>query len=207
MNSPPSTDHDLYTAIDNLIANSADAPNLLLEDYLRALLRLSRLHADAEWLLPEEFIALLSRAFVEEAEPYDPAWRESYRRDAEALRGFARFESRLLGQIVDLREMREAGILDQKWAELGVDAPRGGRWFNLAPPLYLECAATAIDRWEKGEVVGNEILPGMVLALAPHTDGNVVERRTEECSIRIHAVEKIAWEQFANFLWFGQIYE
>jgi hypothetical protein len=207
MNSPPSTDHDLYTAIDNLIANFLDAPDLALEDYLRALLRLSRVHVAAEWLLPGEFIALLSRAFVEEAEPYDPAWGELYRRDAGALRSFARFESRLLQQIVDLREMRDAGILDQKWGELGVDAPRGGRWYNLAPPLYLECAAAAINRWEKGKIVGNEILPGMVLNLAPYAGGNAVECRTDDISIPIYAVEKIAWEQFADFLWFGQHYE
>ena len=60
-----------------------------------------------------------------------------------------------LRQIVDLREMRDAGMLAKKWIELGIDAPRGGRWFNFEPVQYLECAAAgSIGGWEPGDATG-----------------------------------------------------
>jgi hypothetical protein len=53
----------------------------------------------------------------------------------------------LMHQIVDLRQMREAGILDlpasDRW--LGVRAPSGRTWFNYTIGDYLEPTARHLD--------------------------------------------------------------
>jgi hypothetical protein len=157
-------------------------------------------------LTAEEFVEVLAEGFTAEPLPYDNRWGDAYCADTEGMIGFAKFEATIVQQIVDLREMREAGILEGEWIGLGVDAPRGGRWYNFDPRQYLECAAEgAIGGWESGDPTGRGFVLGPVAVL--NADGTIGSADPRELEPRVFPVPRVTWEQFADFLICGQAYE
>jgi hypothetical protein len=205
------TNRELYLAIGALVNDPARARRADLEEYLRALLRGCRTYAGANDISAEQFLAVLERAFVDDPLEYDPAWAAAY--DAgitdpggNELDGFAGFEAVLLRQIVDLREMREAGILDRKWIELGEDAPRGGRWYNFHPRTYLECAAAgSMGGWEPGDDTGRGFVNGEVAVMDDQR--NVTSADPRDVDRPVHALGRVTWNDFADFVYCGQVYE
>jgi hypothetical protein len=203
----PSTNRDIYRAITDLTEDPTRAPARDLEEYLRALLRLCRDRRTAPALSIEDFLAMLAGAFVAAPLPYDPAWADGYDRDVTDADGeYTKFEATLLRQVVDLREMRQAGILDGEWIGLGVDAPRGGRWFNFDPRQFLECAtAGAVGGWKPGDLTGRDFVPGPLAAL--DADGNLRSADPRDVPHPVRPLDAVTWGQFEDFLYCGQIYE
>jgi hypothetical protein len=87
----------------------------------------------------------------------------------------------ILWQIVDLRDMDEAGMLRNEDRYFGIDAPRGNRWYNFDPMTYLECAAAGTYR-------GFTTPPDI-------PDDPVFE------------IEEVSWDDFTRFLRAGAFYE
>jgi hypothetical protein len=165
-----------------------------------------RSHRGVNALTGEKFIEVLAQSFTAAPLPYDLRWGDDYRADTEEIAGFAKCEATILQQVVDLREMRDAGILDGKWIGLGVDAPRGGRWYNFDPRQYLECAAAgAIGGWEPGDPTGRDFVTGPVAILNP--DGTIGSADPRGMETPVYRVVRVTWEQFADFLVCGQVYE
>jgi len=200
-----STNRDIYLAIGAFRNDPALPADRTLEDYLRALLVLCQAHRDAAAVTVEDFLDLLRRAFVETPADFDVRWGNSGNAADDAA-GFAAFESVLLAQIVDLHEMREAGILDGKLIYFGVRSPRGRQWFNFDPRGYLECAATgSLGGWEPGDPGGRDFVPGPVATLDP--EGKIVSADPRDLERPIQSISQVSWQQFADFLYCGQIYE
>ena len=120
----------------------AHATNRTLEEYLRAVLGLVGAHCDTppSYRL---FAEILAQAFDAETigvkcGPFD---RSSAR--LEPTDEYAKLIDRLVEQVVDLRQMRDAGQLDlpagEQW--LGLRAPSGRQWFNVTVFAYLEPTA------------------------------------------------------------------
>lgn len=157
-------------------------------------------------LTAHEFVEVLANGFTTDPLPYEARWGDEYGAEVDGLDGFSKCEATILQQVVDLREMREAGILDGEWIGLGVDAPRGGRWYNFDPRQYLECAAAgAIGGWEPGDPTGRDFVPGPVAVINAH--GNITSADPRELERPIHPVVRVTWGQFAHFLECGQMYE
>jgi hypothetical protein len=205
------TNRELYLAIGELVNDPARARRADLEEYLRALLRCCRQHAGADDISAEQFLAMLEGAFVEDPLDYDPAWTAAYdawMSDAGGNEpvGFVGFEAVLLRQIVDLREMREAGILDREWIEFGEDAPRGGRWYNFHPRAYLECAAAgSMGGWEPGDATSRNFVNGEVAVL--DDEGNVTSADPRDVDRPVRPLGRVTWNDFADFIYCGQVYE
>ena len=169
------------------------------------MLGVCRRDCDKSSLTVDEFIAVLSQSFTEPALTYESDWALKYdeRPDGE---GYAVFEATLRRQIVDLREMRLAGTLDQKWIELGVNAPRGARWYNFTPSGYLECAAAgSVGGWEPGDDTGRQFVPGKVAVL--QEDGSIGEANPEDLARDVCEIAEVTWTQFEDFIFCGQVYE
>jgi hypothetical protein len=200
------TNRELYFEIGELVNDPARARRVDLEGYLRALLRCCREYAAADDISAEQFFAVLERAFAEDPLDYDPAWATVYDRHGKDRGGYSGFESVLLRQIVDLREMRASGILERKWIELGADAPRGGTWFNFHPRTYLECAAAgSIGGWEPGDATGRDFVNGEVAVL--DDQGNVTSADPRDVDRPVHPLGRVTWDDFADFVSCGQVYE
>lgn len=173
------TNHDLYDAICALAEKHAQADRLL-EAYLSALWQLGGNCRQESALTVDQFFQMLSEAFVAPVPNFDETWR-SCAGDSEESEGFTGWEVVIQRQIVDLREMDEAGLLQDKYRELGLTSPRGRPWFNFDPCSYLQCGTQAIlDSRQAGDT-GSEIDEFEVTA--------------------------ISWELFREFSWCGQIYE
>jgi hypothetical protein len=199
------TNRDIYLAITKLIVDFRSRPPRGLEEYLRALLRECRSRKHLPALATAEFLTVLERAFSTEPLAYDPAWAVRTGDRSDDPGGFASFEATLLRQIAALHQMREQGLLDSKGAEFGVDGP-GGRWYNLEPRSYLECATQGtIGGWEPGDPTGRVFVPGEVAVL--DASGQVTSADPRSLPRRIYPVDHVTWELFSDFLMCGQMYE
>ena len=208
------TNRDLYLFICGLRDVTAYGERDL-EQYLRALWQLGTRHKAEEALSLGRFAELLEAAFRESAPAFDPVWRhiadayqirfaelvESAARDSAtafdesawrdiAGAGFSGWQDTILWQIVDLRDMDEAGMLRHKDRYFGIDAPRGDRWYNFDPMTYLECAtAGACGGFRAGDESGRI-----------KSDPNAPDDP-------IFAISHIDWDAFSAFLRAGQSYE
>jgi hypothetical protein len=140
-----------------------------LEEYLSALWQLAGAHREGAALPVALFAELLEAAMVAEVPPYQPEWEQawqpagvlaaeaedhSYEAAQAADEGtwFPGFERVILRKIVDLHELRAAGAFEDELRYFGLDAPRGGRWYNFDPLTFLECAtAGSFDAWPAPE--------------------------------------------------------
>jgi hypothetical protein len=199
------TNRDLYLFVADLCQKHADNDRTL-EDYLKALWQLGSAEQARGPLPLPRFAALLDEALRAHAPPFDPSWSQSYRRDPHGLDGYAHWEQTILGQIVDLHEMREAGTLADDLRYFGVDAPRGLRWYNFDPLTFLECAvAGTFDGWQSGDPTGRVHVPGPVAVL--DGTGRISSADPAELDEPTVAVDPISWDTFAEFLGSGQWYE
>ena len=202
------TNQELYRAIGELGERYA-ASGRALEQYLSALLGLARQHcceSVPESLSPFDFIRLLSEAFTAEPLTFEAKWREEYSALNAELPGYAGWEAVLLQQVVDLREMDEAGTLDNPHRYFGVNAPRGSKWVNFDPVTYLECAmAGSFGGWEPTESTGRQFVPGQVAIM--DSQGNVQSVDPQSVERPIVMLTQISWEEFQEFLVCGQTYE
>lgn len=121
-------------ALYQLVTGLSNEKNRSLEKYLRALLGLVR-------KVPSPSLDEIARCLVEAMQapplPFEASWiglAESLRDKDEPT-----WEETLLGQIVDLSQMKTAGTLEDKERYLGANAPSGARWYNYDPLTYLEC--------------------------------------------------------------------
>src|SRR5262249_23583789 len=161
-----------------------------LEDYLRALWQLGARHAAEEMLSLGAFATMLETAFRETPPPFDPSWRNIAEPDLTKTMGFQGWQQTILWQIIDLRDMDEAGMLRDEMRYLGIQAPRGTDWYNFDPLTYLECAAAGAFG---GFRAGDE--SGRIKAVPSSPDDPVFE------------IPQVTWDAFTRFLWAGQLYE
>lgn len=119
-----------------------------LEEYLRAILSLlNQRSSTASWLA---FAELLRDGFLETPAAFDNEWIELASRSLDEHVEDDAFEAvrlLLIRHIVDLHQMRAAGMYDKSPAELwlGWDAPSGRHWYNFFPDIYLSCALSGSD--------------------------------------------------------------
>ena len=188
------TNRDFYLALTKLTKNQTDATRSL-EGYLLAILELSNEHQMYELLPIMDFFALLAEAFDAEMAQFDPAWRDNYQSHNWEITGYEGWHSTIIRQIVDLREMDEAGILEDEYRYYGVDSPRGARWYNFTPRSFLECAtAGSFGGWHAGDGTGRDFVPE-------------VTEEAKEREQKIIDFEEISWDEFRFFLLMGQQYE
>jgi len=165
-----------------------------LEEYLRALWRLGSAERESDRLTLACFARLLEGAFQEAAPAFAPAWQDIADQEG-GRRGYSRWERTIFSQIIDLRDMRDTGILVNEHRYFGVDAPRGGRWFNFDPLTYLECAVEGtFGGWQPGDSTGRGYVSAKNLEL-------------EDLEMPIFDIARVSWDQFADFLRAGQSFE
>ncbi len=193
------TNRDFYRFVTSLGERHPSIPTL--ERYLCALWSLASARRDARGLSLAELAALLDAAFTAPAgEPDLLAISEN---EGE---GFAGWEHRILAQIRDLRDMASNGQLADEQRYFGIDAPRGGRWYNFDPLGYLECGVVgAFGGWDEGDDSGRMLVPGKVVVMDANdqlisVDPEDVERPTVE-------MDEVAWDAFCALLECGQVYE
>lgn len=196
------TNRELYLAL-NAMAESGAARGRWLEEYLGALLMLVRGRAEAAGVSGEVFVGMLREALTGETVRYEEVVGM---RTLERSGGRAGVEETLVRQIVDLREMREAGVYENEMRSFGVNAPRGGRWYNFSVESFLECGAAGwFGGWEPGDPGGRDFVPGEVAVM--NEKGEFVGADPREVQRRIEEVVEISWEDVRGFLGSGQAYE
>jgi hypothetical protein len=187
------TNRDLYLFVAALGEND-ERRGRELEEYLRALWRLGSAYQASDQLTLACFADLLVAAFREQAPVFAPA-RQGIAEDEGTYTGYSRWERTIFSQIVDLREMRDAGMLANEHRYFGMDAPRGQRWFNFDPLTYLECAVEGtFGGWRPGDRTGRDYVSAKNLEL-------------EDLDIPIFEMAGVSWDQFADFLRAGQSFE
>lgn len=199
------TNRDLYLAVSELTSNQADSKGSL-EEYLRALREISKNYRERTFLIPDEFLDVLSTAFNGPIPLWNKSWSTSELPDSAIRKGFENWDSTILRQIVDLREMEERGILNNEYRYFGVQAPCGGTWYNFDPWTYLECAtAGSFGGWREGDETGRILVPGEVAVI--DAEGKLTSCDPMEIPEKLYAVPSVSWDAFDFFLEQGQGYE
>lgn len=191
------TNRDLYCFIAELVKERSECHETL-QSYLENLRRLARRLGAREAVSPKQFAELLRAGFVPEPGAAEP--------DPAATDGYIAWEERITQQILDLDEMKQAGTLDNEHRYFGVDAPRGGRWYNFDPCTYLECAAEGtFGGWHECDDTGRSYVPGPVAVL--DASGAITSVDPRDIDDPVVALPQITWEMFVDFLNDGQWYE
>jgi len=199
------TNRDLYLFVTGLSAPDSGRARSL-EEYLRALWRLGAARRELAAVPLPAFASMLEAALHEPPPAFDPRWPEEYDEARDERIGFARWEATIRAQVVDLHEMAEAGALADEQRYFGIDAPRGGRWYNFDPRAFLECAVEgSFGGWCEGDAGGRCYVPGPCVAL--DEDGKLITVDPREIKSRLVELDVISWEDFAGFLRSGQWYE
>lgn len=191
------TNRDLYGFIAELVKREAERP-CTLHGYLDNLRRLAHDLRAREAISPAELAALLQAAF--DPEPRAPV------AGLEATAGFVAWDQRIGEQLRDLEDMRDNGSLDDEHRYFGVDAPRGGCWYNFDPGTYLECAAAGtFGGWQEGDDTGRAYVPGPVAVL--DASGAITSMDPRDVEHATDTLPPITWAMFVDFLEAGQSYE
>jgi len=199
------TNRDLYVAITEPLEERKETQRSL-EEYLSALWKLGSERKQESQFSVECFFGSLVSAFESTAPEFDESWRDRYARDVEKDVGFSAWESTILRQIVDLREMKETGTLEKEMRYFGVSSPRGGYWYNFDPCSFLECAtAGSSGGWQPGDSTGRDFVPGEVAVM--NEEGEIETRDPRDIDDPIFEMPQVTWEFFQDFLWCGQNYE
>jgi hypothetical protein len=198
------TNRDLYLAIADLVRRQTSPRSL--EEYLRALWATASRQRQQPAVPLNTFVELLAAGFTEEGPPFDERWRDRYPDDAVSPTGFEGWEARILRQIVDLRELNEQGQLRDELRYLGINSPRGSRWYNYDPRTFLECAVEGTYRgWQPEDDTGRQYVSGQVAVVG--ADGNITSCDPQELDNPITPISEVTWESFTEFLGEGQWYE
>lgn len=198
------TNRDFYLAI-LALCESRREDERTLDNYLLALLGLAERYAPQDGVTLDQMHALLTEAFEAAPLAFDPHWRnaseQTPRTDA-----YERWRACAIAQVVDLRDMEACGALANEYRYFGIDAPRGGRWYNFDPCTYLECATVgAFGGWEPEDDSGRRFVPGEVATIA--ADGTFGAANPEDIERPILSLPYVDWATFVEFLWMGQNYE
>jgi hypothetical protein len=197
------TNRDLYLAVSAMRERHGDGGRTL-EAYLLALWSLARLLAHQPSLSFDAFVRVLDEAHTVPSPPFHDAWR-ALPDTPEERTDFAVWEQVILQQIRDLREMDEAGTMENEYRWFGVSAPRGARWYNFDPGGYLEGAvAGTFGGWEP-EDGGRTVVPGPVAVMGD--DGEIHLVDPAEIDDSVVPLPEVTWEAFTDFLQNGQWYE
>ncbi|CAN5228229.1 hypothetical protein BH11MYX1_BH11MYX1_08450 [soil metagenome] len=175
-----------------------------LERYLCALWSLAQARREARGLTFEELAAMLDAAFT--APPGEPDLA-AVPDDKGDRASFAGWERRILMQIRDLRDMAATGQLVDDQRYFGIDAPRGGRWYNFDPIGFLECGVVgAFGGWDPdGADSGRTLVPGKVVVLDP--GGQLISVDAEDIEHVTVDMSQVSWDDFTALLGSGQVYE
>ncbi|MCA9257100.1 MAG: hypothetical protein KDA33_15730 [Phycisphaerales bacterium] len=199
------TKRELCGAIEELIARQ-EACDRTLESYLLAALDGIAMFSDRESLRMTEFLALIESGFARAPAAFDEGWRREYDRLSQDEDTCAGCRATIVRQIVDLHEMDECGKLLSEWREFGIDAPRGERWFNFEPVLYLRCAlAGTFGQWEPGEDLAPSVDQNSSIMPADADSGE--SGRTDETTRLKKLSPAVSWERVHTFFICGQICE
>lgn len=202
---PLQSNRDLYLAITELTRQHAGA-TASLEQFLRSLLAATEQRRHHSALSLTAFYELICEAYATAPAPFLERWRTDYERLPFDHPGFDGFRATLIKQIVDLREMEEAGLFASEGLYLGVDSPRGGTWYNFDPATYLECATEgAFGGWEPGDESRRGFVPGDVAYL--DADGEIRTAPAQDFDDPEYVIPSVSWEKFRDFLECGQEYE
>jgi hypothetical protein len=200
----PTSNRELYLAIIEL-CDQHKSNDRSLEQYLLALLYVARPFKGQEEVSAADFYQMLSDSFTVEPVPFDESWREAYAALDNRRPGFEGWESTLIRQIVNLREMDETGLLTNEYRYFGIDSPRGARWYNFDPCGYIECAmAGSLGGWEPGDKTGRQFVPGEVAVLG--ADG-IRFANPQDLERPVVEMFSLSWDIFKDFLECGQMYE
>ena len=165
------SNRDLYLSIEKLVEDYRSS-HRSLEEYLRAMLQGAQRFADHESLSLQDFYGLIWESFTAQPAEFDEAWREQYDQLSNRSDNFCGWQATLIQQIVELREMKENGTLEDEYRYFGVDSPRNSRWYNFDPSGYLECGmAGSFGGWEPDEDSDRQFVPGLVGVLVG--DGSI----------------------------------
>lgn len=200
MTSSIQTNRDLYCAVTAALQHRAQSQRSL-DVYLS---RLRELVAGREGapMTADEFAAIRDAAFIGPAPEADITGL----RELASNERIPAWQRRLAQQIVDLREMADAGTLEDEYRNFGVNAPSGGRWYNFDPHTFIECGLTgSFGGWAPGDTTGREYVPGRVAVLDEH--GQLTSANPEDTEEPVVPMPTISWDDLANFLWAGQYYE
>ena len=190
------TNRDLYKSIEDLLQQKQGKPLPSLEAYLTALIRRAGQVANKESISLDEFFSLVRDAFDEPGETTP----------TNATSGFQNWKLLIEQQIEDLQQMARNGQLQDKYRELGIDAPSGRRWYNFDPLSYIECgAAGSLGGWMEGDKTGRTYVPGKVAYTNP--DGAIETCDPRDLDRPPVEIPGITWEMFLDFAWCGQNYE
>ena len=169
---------DAYFAVLDL-AKTQGVSDKKLESYLRGLLAAAGTLSSRPAFSIDEMLGLLQTATTIEPATFDEEWLLRDPPPYEDAQDFQGWSDELIAQIVDLREMSEAGIMDNEERYFGIDSSRGRRWYNFDTATYLECAAAgSISGWDG------------------YNPGNVV--------VETH---QVGWTEFESFISCGRVYE
>lgn len=186
----PWTNRDLYLFVRGIKEWYGQVHNRTLESYLSALWRVvSRRPPDSPTI--EDFVGWVRVAFNSEPTPFDPQWldiRPDYSHDPAT---YDDCMTRLLFQVADLHRMREAGVFENEYRYFGITSPGGSLWYNFDPLSYLECAV-------RGKYGGYEAAE--VIVTIPPPEG-------ESADSPIFEIDSFTWQDFADLLELGQLYE
>ncbi len=170
------------------------------------MLESSERFSESDSLSLASFYDLISDAFTRDIPAFDPSWREqndSLPNDREDYIGFG---ATLIRQIVDLREMKEAGILDEEYRYFVVNSPRNARWYNFDPFGYLECGcAGSLDGWEPDDESGRQFVPGQVAVVGE--DGSIENVNPQDLHRPVVELPVVTWDQIQDFINCGRVYE
>lgn len=198
------TNRDLYLAVLELRQEFGES-NILLEEYLIALRALGSRYQDWEAIRLSDFYTLLRDAFICSPTPYDATLGDQYDVPSEQS-GYAGWRTTISNQIVDLHEMRLAGVYENDMRYFGLQSPRGGYWVNFDPGSYLECAINGtLGGWQPDDDSGRMYVPGLVATL--DENGNIVSMNPEDIPNPIYEVPYVTWDVFQDILRSGQMYE
>ena len=200
------TNRDLYVFVAGVLQRRKESDRTL-EAYLRRLWELGRELAEVEGIEFARFAMLLDDAFDGEGPALEDAVSAAQAGELDAsVRGFRRWESLVIAQIRDLREMAAAGTLQDRYRLFGTTAPRGARWFNFDPLTFIECGlAGTFGGWEPGDETGRDYVAGPVAVVDENGDWSTVD--PHELDDSVFELEMLTWEDFADFLLSGQCYE
>jgi hypothetical protein len=184
------TNREFYLFVRNLKETYENAPNRSLEAYLSALWKL--VTADPpETPTLEQFVHWLEAAFHAEAPPFDPRWLDI---EIDYGQNFITYDdciNLLLFQIADLHRMKEAGVFENEYRYFGVQSPTGESWYNFDPLTYLECGIRGNYRGYKAEEV---------IITIPPPEG-------QSADSEIYEIDSFSWQNIADTLVLGQLYE
>lgn len=209
------TNRDLYCFVEQLLKTHKNNRKSL-QDYLLSLWCLgSALESNVDLSL-QCFTGLLETAFVAPTPlelPLSKLGLGASKRNSQefedskaAQDGYCQWEEILRLQIIDLKDMKANGSLNDEYRYFGIDSPRGARWYNFDPCTYIECgAAGSFGGWEAGDSTTRCQVPGLVAVLDESDNCTLVN--PQDIDDPVVEISSVSWEMFTEFLIDGQTYE